>query len=193
MIDSVKKELPIIEVELKFRVNSVSALRESLVLLGAIPDRLTVQSDEYFDDPLRGFPGLDYALRIRRSGDRYCLTFKGPNLDTTSKMRKELEVPLVDRPAAETLRQIFTAIGYREIEKVNKTREHLTLSRSGTTISICLDQVEEVGDFVELEIVAADEVEAESAKRHLHSLAKELKLTGGIRTSYLELLLSERS
>ena len=185
--------IPIIEVELKFRINSSSALRAALVSLGANPERLSVQSDTYFDDPLRGFSDLDFALRIRESGESYWLTFKGPNLDATSKMRKELELPLADRPSVETLKQIFTALGFREIANVSKTREHMTLSWSGTPISICLDQVEEVGEFVELEIVAADSAEAAVAKSLLHSLAAELKLAGAIRTSYLQLLLIERS
>jgi adenylate cyclase class 2 len=190
---SERKVIPIIEVELKFRINSSSGLRAALVALGAKSERLTVQSDVYFDDPLRGFSELDFALRIRESGESYWLTFKGPNLDETSKMRKELEVPLADRPSVETLKQIFTALGFREIAKVNKTREQMKLSWSGTPISICLDQVEEVGEFVELEIVAADSAEAEVAKGLLHSLAGELKLEGAIRTSYLQLLLAERS
>ena len=189
---SERKVITIIEVELKFRINSSSALRNSGGA-SAKPERLTVQSDTYFDDPLRGFSELDFALRIRECGESYWLTFKGPNLDATSKMRKELEVPLVDRPAIETLKQIFTALGFHEIAKVKKTREQMTLCWSGTPISICLDQVEEVGDFVELEIVTADSAEAEVAKSLLHSLAAELKLEGAIRTSYLQLLLTERS
>ena len=168
-------------------------LREALVSLGVTPECLTVQSDEYFDDPLRGFADLDYALRIRGAGDRYWLTFKGPNLDATAKMRKETEVSLADRLAAETMKQIFMDMGFQEIAKVKKTRERMSLNWLGTPITICLDQVEEVGEFVELEIVAADEGEAELAKSHLRSLAEELKLEGGIRTSYLELLLANRS
>lgn len=160
--------------------------------MGAKPERLTVQSDTYFDDPLRGFAELDFALRIRESGESYWLTFKGPNLDATSKMRQELELQLADRPSVETLNQIFTSIGFREIATVAKTRELMTLRWSDTPISICLDQVNEVGDFVELEVVAPGAAEAETAKRLLHSLARDLNLKGSIRTSYLQLLLTER-
>lgn len=191
--NTARKVVPIIEVELKFRVNSSAELRTAFVAMGAKPESPTVQSDTYFDDPLRGFSDLDFALRIRESGESYWLTFKGPNLDATSKMRKELELQLADLPSVETLKQIFTSIGFREIATVTKTREQLTLSWSDTKISICLDQVREVGDFVELEIVAPDATEAETAKSLLHSLAEELDLEGSIRTSYLQLLLTERS
>ena len=131
------------------------------------------------------------ALRIRRSGDDYRLTFKGPNLDESTKLRREIELPLVGDQAAESLRQVFLAIGFRPIVKVNKTREQLFLKWSGVVITVCLDQVEEVGDFVELEIVA-NEAEIERSKVQLHSLAETLKLEGGIRTSYLRLLLDRR-
>ena len=90
------------------------------------------------------------------------------------------------------MKQIFMAMGFQELATVTKTRERMSLIWLGTPITICLDQVEEVGEFVELEIVAADEGEAELAKSHLRSLAEELKLSGGIRTSYLELLLTKR-
>ena len=164
-----------------------------MIELGAKPECLTVQTDLYLDDPLRNFAELDYALRIRKCGESYGLTFKGPNLDATSKTRKELEVALNDDSSAESLNQIFISLGYQEVAKVTKTREQMSLEWSSSTISIALDQVEELGNFVELEIVAADDAAADAARNCLQSLADKLGLEGSIRTSYLELLLAERS
>ena len=141
---------PIFEVELKFRIDSLANLRQKLIELGAKPECLTVQSDLYLDDPLRKFADLDYALRIRKCGENFGLTFKGPNLAATSKTREELEVALHDAAAAETLQKIFTSMGYLEVAKVTKTREQLSLEWSHSTISIALDEVDELGDFVEL-------------------------------------------
>ena len=99
------------------------------------------------------------------------MTFKGPNLDESTKLRREIELPLVGREAAESLEQVFLALGFQAVAKVKKTREQLLVKWSGAVITICLDQVEEVGDFVELEIVA-NEAEVEQAKVRLHSCSR---------------------
>jgi adenylate cyclase class 2 len=51
-----------------------------------------------------------------------------------------------------------------------------------------LDDVERLGTFVELEIIA-DEEHIERAKKQLERLAQELELSKPERRSYLELLL----
>ena len=54
---------------------------------------------------------------------------------------------------------------------------------------MCIDDVERVGSFVELEIVAEDS-QFEQAKAVVLQLATELGLTTQERRSYLEMLLS---
>ena len=84
-----------IEVEFKFPVDSLAQLRETLLGLGAKPVKVSEQVDEYFNDPLRDFAKMDIALRVRQSDGKFWLTFKGPNLDPSAKIRTEIETPLV--------------------------------------------------------------------------------------------------
>jgi predicted adenylyl cyclase CyaB len=58
-------------------------------------------------------------------------------------------------------------------------------------MEICLDEVEEVGKYVELEILASAE-SLNQAKAVLFQTAHELGLQNLERTSYLELLLKKR-
>ena len=41
---------------------------------------------------------LDIAVRIRQCNEKFWLTYKGPNLDSAAKIRKEIEMPLKGRP-----------------------------------------------------------------------------------------------
>jgi predicted adenylyl cyclase CyaB len=62
----------------------------------------------------------------------------------------------------------------------------------GANVQICLDDVDEVGQFVELELVVAEPAEIDKAKETLFALADKVGLSGSIRTSYLQLLLENR-
>lgn len=181
-----------IEVELKFPVESLDETRHRLMDLGATPRSFLIQTDEYLNDPLRDFAKLDMALRIRRSDDQYVLTFKGPNLDSLAKIRQEIELPLSDESAAGQLKQVFEGIGFFSVAKVLKRREELSLKWNDKSVKICLDDVKEVGGFVELELVVENESKMLDAKQVLVGLAEAIGLTGAIRTSYLHLLLRNR-
>src|SRR5262245_15405794 len=82
------------EVEQKHRVTDKAALIARLQERGAILDEPIEQSDQYFTHPCRDFATTDEALRIRVVGDKSFVTYKGPKLDTTTKTRREIELPL---------------------------------------------------------------------------------------------------
>lgn len=178
-----------IEVELKFEVDSLAQLRRQLMEMGATPVGQTVQSDEYLNDPLRNFAKQDLALRIRNCDGKYWLTFKGPKLDPVAKIREEIEMPLVDEVAAEQMRQVYLGIGFVSVAKVVKKREDLKLTKEGRDVLVCLDEVEKVGEFAELELVVANRDQVDAAKRTLFALAKDVGLNASTKTSYLQLLL----
>ena len=75
--------------------------------------------------------------------------------------------------------------------EVRKQRRKATIPWEGRRIVASLDDVEEVGKFIELEL-ASDQHEIERAKACIASLAEALGLSCGERRSYLELLLDGR-
>lgn len=177
------------EVEQKFPLSDVAAVRQRLVERGATFESAIEQIDRYFNHPARDFAQTDEAFRLRQVGDSNFMTYKGPRLDQTTKTRRELELPL---PSGESIAQqyseLLTAIGFRLVAAVHKRREPGTLAWEGHLVQIALDSVDHIGEFLELEIMA-DERTLADAKSSLESLTRRLNLGPSERRSYLELLL----
>ncbi len=183
-----------IEIEKKFRISNFDALRSELSAsdFDVISDEQPkFQSDEYFNHLQLRFELKDIALRIRQVDDLHILTFKGPNQDATTKIRTEVEVMLSEEDAGK-MTEMFLGMGMYSVAKVSKTRDTILIRWQGTNVEVCLDAVEEIGCFVELEIVVENEDDVPAAKQKLESLANKFGLEGAITTSYLEMLLDAR-
>jgi adenylate cyclase class 2 len=179
----------LIEVEQKFPVSDPSALERQLAALGAVHRETVLQVDDYFAHPQRDFARRDEALRLRRVGPLNYITYKGPKLDSTTKTRREIEIQLAaGEQAAADANSLLTALGFARVAEVRKRRTHSTLRWQNREVSVALDQIAELGHFVELEIVT-DQADMASAQACIASLACQLGLTNSERRSYLELLL----
>ena len=84
------------------------------------------------------------------------------------------------------------ALGFKPVITVRKKRRVYAFARDGFDMEACFDNVEGVGEFVELEILA-DESQYETAKATLLTAAAELGLTDVERRSYLAMLLEARA
>lgn len=178
------------EVEQKFPVEDLTDIEDRLVLAGATFAAPVVQVDRYLAHPSRDFAETDEAIRIRQVGDANFITYKGPRIDTTTKTRKEIELPLHDGAEhAEQWTTLLGALGFSPVATVCKRRRHARIAWQDAEVEVALDQVEDLGTFVELEL-SADEEELDTAKAKLQSLADELGLSGSEQQSYLELLLA---
>ena len=178
------------EVEQKFRVADFEAIEGRLASLGASIGESAVQADSYFAHPARDFASTDEALRIRQVGQDNFITYKGPKIDAGTKTRREIELPFAPGGRrAEQLGELLQALSFTPVAVVRKARRQASTSWAGWEFDIALDQVEQVGQFVELE-VTADESQLDAARHALHGLAAELELDQVVRTSYLELLLN---
>jgi adenylate cyclase class 2 len=178
-----------VEVEQKFRLTDRSLLERELQSLGAERRASEDQVDCYYAHPARDFSRTDEALRLRRVGSLNYITYKGPKLDQTTKTRREIEIALPegDRAAAQAA-DLLEALAFRPVAQVPKRRTHFIVRWQGREIGISLDEVAELGDFVELEIVA-EQAEIAACRDCIVSLAARLALTQSERRSYLELLL----
>jgi adenylate cyclase, class 2 len=181
------------EVEQKFALADPSVVRAELGRLGAVFEPSIDQADTYFRHPGRDFAATDEALRVRQVGETNYVTYKGPKLDLQTKTRQEMEVPIGPGPEmAEQFSEILLALGFGPVFTIRKRREPGTIEWQGLPIHIALDQVEQLGAFVELEAIA-DDHSLPAARIAVLSLAEELKLTGVERRSYLELALGGKS
>jgi adenylate cyclase class 2 len=176
------------EVEMKFPVSDEAALEARLAELGATISAPQAERDVYFAHPARDFAHTDEALRVRRKGPANFLTYKGPKLDTTTKTRHEIDLPLPpDEETAQAWTGLLDALGFTVAGEVRKSRRKAHVPWQGRRVEVSLDEVERLGTFVELELVV-EPAEAEAAKRCIASLAERLQLEKSERRSYLELL-----
>jgi len=181
-----------LEVELKFPVLDFGPVVAQLAGLGAEISPPQEEVDRYYAHPARNFAQTDEALRIRQKGGKCFLTYKGPKLDPNTKTRQEIDLPLPPGPdtlaAWDTLLQ---ALGFQPVAEVQKLRQKAFLTWQEDRVEISLDEVANLGYFVELELVT-DQAGLELARSALFALANQLGLSQSERRSYLELLLEKR-
>ncbi|WP_342303829.1 class IV adenylate cyclase [Methanolobus sp. ZRKC5] len=172
-----------LEIEVKARANH-QQVKELLAGMGANFIGVQHHCDTYFNAPHRDFANTDEALRIRSVDGRSVLTYKGKKLDTISKTREEIETD-VDGGNA---RSILLALGFYESGVVKKTREILKYK----DMTICLDNVEDLEEFIEVEITAESDIELH--RKQIFSFLNELGIgeEDSIRTSYLEMVLGKK-
>jgi adenylate cyclase class 2 len=182
-----------LEVEMKFAGVDFGPVEQRLAGWGAREDSPRQDADHYFNAPDRDFAQTDEALRVRRIGAANFVTYKGPKRDAQTKTRTEVEVPLADGDrAAEDFMRLLTYLGYRPVAVVRKLRRVFHLERRGFAVEVCLDEVDGLGRFAELEVQAPEE-QLPAARAAVQELAAELGLTAGERRSYLEMLLAVRA
>jgi adenylate cyclase class 2 len=184
-----------LEVEQKYPVKDHAPVRSQLIALGCVFHEPLEQTDLYFVHPVRDFKQTDEALRLRRcvaegSGDEVCITYKGPKLDSTTKTRREIELPIAGDQGYERYRELLEVLGFGAVMEVRKRRTPGVLQWEGAEIEIALDAVAGLGTFIELEILSPAEG-LDAAKQRLASLAARLGLSQSERRGYLDLLLTK--
>lgn len=168
------------EVEQKFRAD-LGRVREELLRLGASPVEAKEEVDIYFQHPCRDFAKTDEALRVRRSGGDVEVTYKGPRMRSSAKARLELTVS-----ADGDVEAVLEALGFRKVAVIKKRREYYSYG----SLTISLDDVEGLGQFVEIEAVASSEASLKEAEAEVSALAERLGLAERVDATYLELYLS---
>ena len=181
-----------LEVEVRYRTADRAGVISRLAAWGAELAQDRTDVDLYFNPADRDLKASDEAFRLRRVGQTNCLTYKGPKRDAETKTRTEIEIPLGDgdETAADAERMLL-ALGFRPVVTVRKKRQVYRFSRGGFDLEACFDDVELVGPFVELEILAPEE-QYEPAKAALLRTAAELGLTEKETRSYLGMVLEAR-
>ena len=180
------------EVEQKFRVSGFESVNAALDQMAAGPPETIIQIDRYLRHPSRDFASTDEALRLRRVGEQNFITYKGPKIDAETKTRHEIELPMTSGAEwLESYTQLMQRLSFEVVTEVEKNRTKRHINFQSHDFEVALDEVKEVGLFVELE-TEADEAGLDSAREAMSGLAAELGLSEIERTSYLGLLLAAR-
>lgn len=180
------------EIEIKLPVSSLEEIKEKLILNGFQEGASIRESDMYYNSEYHDVKKLGEAIRIRKSTDLLTgqmqaqLNFKGKKIDQVSMSRQEYET-VVENP--ECMEKILIALGFSPVAGVQKTRCYMKQDE----MTACLDQVDGLGSFLELEVIAAEESMRETYLQRMEGLLAELGLSMGetVRTSYLSMLCGE--
>ncbi|NOX55965.1 MAG: class IV adenylate cyclase [Planctomycetes bacterium] len=185
------------EVEVKYPLETnggierLHAIRLELDRLGAEKIAERAQTDTYFAHPARDFAETDEALRVRSQPGSLTITYKGPRVDALTKTREEIQVSVVPTDQSQRdIHRLLQALGFRPVRDVIKRREVFRLLWEGRKLTVCLDEVEGLGRFIEIETLA-DESQRNVARDSVLRLAKALGLHHSERRSYLQLLLEK--
>jgi adenylate cyclase class 2 len=173
----------VLEVEMKFRSPGNDEVVANLQRLGAEQLSEEDAKDTYYMHPSRQFKDTDEALRLRIRGRVAELTYKGPRMASSSaKAREELTVNIDDTLS---LKRILERLGFVELTTVSKRRISFALDK----LRVDVDDVEGLGQFVELELMTEDPFRAE---RLIGEAREGLCLGKAIEETYLELILRGR-
>ncbi|REE26316.1 MULTISPECIES: class IV adenylate cyclase [Methanothermobacter] len=171
-----------IEVEVKAKIHDRDEMVDRILSLGGVHVSEEEQHDLYFNAPHRDFARTDEALRIRRSGGRTFITYKGPKIDEESKTRKELETEVADPGTAA---EILESLGFRMVREVVKERRIYSVGE----FTVSIDTVMGLGTYLEIERDLPDGSDYAGALREIFELYRKLGIEDGFeRRSYLELL-----
>lgn len=196
-----------IEIELRFEVLNQQALTQFLQPLNFIETKQVI--DVYLDtyDAQLYKRGIYIRLRNNKKVDikfnraclednkleqqAYCeeysfqLPWQQPDIDKINQLSRELELQEILIPS------------FEEYKKVNKLIEHITVDkmRSLYTVEdflISVDVVNELGTFLEIEVMTSDINNLDLIKSHMFKILKELQLTP-LKTGYSALLLKKQN
>ncbi len=178
------------ETEVKARVNDIEFIKNKLISLGCLFSDPIIQNDSvFFENGIkpengRGIP----AFRIRDEGTRFLFTLKIPEANDLDKIEREMEIT-----DPKTMKEMLELINFRETIRLNKKR--IKCKYNG--YEICLDDVEGLGQFIEVEKITDENAEKvqEELFNFLISLGvkKEDRVTVGYDTLLHRISRSKRS
>jgi len=183
------------EVEIKFRIENAQELERRLQQrFGGIGfGEQVTESDSFFQHPCRDFGQTDEALRLRNRQfsngmSEHSLTYKGPKIDTSTKTRQEIEMPITEPERWESL---LLALGFSKVASVQKFRRRIKLTMNHRHVGIVLDILPALPEsgrhFLEVETLATAE-DLDECRALILGIADQLGLSEPIQDSYLKLV-----
>ena len=150
-----------------------------------------IQTDRYFQSPIKDFHETDEALRIRLIESREKskvveVTYKGPKIGNKLKIREELTF---STEQYSDVLAIFEKLGYTIVAEIKKKRTNWRKD----LIMLSLDEVKGLGTYIEAEmIVSKNTTEISKGKDIILEFLRSIfpRWSGKEdRRSYLELLI----
>jgi adenylate cyclase class 2 len=156
------------EIEVKYRVYDLAALESALHGRGLVLASPVDQDDQaYAEDGWHyGMSKLGVSFaRLRTQDGRHIFTLKRPTDNELACL--EFETEIADRAQ---MHEAIQHMGFYPTVRIVKSRRTATLGE----LSLCLDEVEHVGTFLEVEKVIGPGQSGEAVQAELHTFACSL-------------------
>lgn len=145
------------EVEVKAKITNIESLSERLANLGCQFGTSLIQEDVIFlpigvefSEIVKGTP----VVRVRNSNGVITLTLKKRVISENELIKLEKEVVVSDKQKAI---EIVDHMGFHEVVRVEKTR----IECEHEEMTICIDNIVGLGNFIEVEKLSENEKEEE--------------------------------
>ncbi|MEK7478264.1 MAG: class IV adenylate cyclase [Patescibacteria group bacterium] len=143
-----------IEVEGKYLLENRENLINRLAGLGFSLRETITERDEYFTDINGTFVKNRTCLRIRTDGKSSEITFKGKSPVLSGSYSKIEHNAQINSNQNKEIKDILKSLGYHKYVTVNKNRATFTKHLENFDQNISVDELQGIGSFVELEILA---------------------------------------
>jgi adenylate cyclase class 2 len=154
------------EVEVKRKLETdKDSLIASMIEIGYTQGEIVVESDDYYSRTDVDYMETVECLRIRNTPKKREITYKPPTTDfsATTIIKEEKNLPLVKEEDVEIAKELLLAIGMVHLVKVEKHRQSFTKSYKNHDVTVTIDSLPGVGDYIEVEILSSDPEDAEIA------------------------------
>ena len=156
------------EVEVKYRLGDMPGMERALANRGAVLSAPTHQDDQAYAPQGWSYgdnkTGVTFA-RLRTQDGRHLFTIKKPLANELACLEHETEV--ADR---DEMHRAILAMGFYPTVRIVKSRRTASLG----DLSICLDEVEHAGAFMEIERMLGVGESGEAAQDNLDRFAQSL-------------------
>ena len=154
------------EIELKFKVEKKESIIDSLKKQGCELSSVNYQYDTIYVKDLNHVESTEGSiwLRVRKTNDLVELNYKKQSAKKMESEEIEFEVS-----SYEKANSFLKALGFQEWVQVNKKRQYTKYQNC----NICIDEVERLGTFVEIELLIEEQTDVDYEKIIL-SVAKKL-------------------
>ncbi len=161
------------EIEIKIKVKDLESIKKQLeekgcILSNPISQRDVIYSKDGDTQEWGNAKEGDITIRIRHLNNGAELTLKKQKSSELDNLEYETEVK-----DPEALHNILLTLGYTPIVEVKKVRQKGRMGK----YEICLDQVEQLGSFVELETLTSDDVDPERTQEELYRVIESFGLS----------------
>ncbi len=157
------------EIEVKYRLKDANQFIKKLEQLGCKMSNIEDQKDIVYVADLKNIHSEagSIFLRVRKNNDKVELNAKMHEKVMQSRKEVEFEVS-----SYEEANRFLELIGFEKWVEVKKKRVHTTYENC----NVCIDKVDSLGSFVELEYVVGDLEDDQNILDKIERMAKKLEI-----------------